>query len=486
MTPDTPTLARRLGLPTAIAVVVGSVIGAGIFLKPGNIAADAGSFPLIFSVWIAGGVLCLLGALCFAELGAMFPQAGGLYVYLREAYGKPVAFLFGWNEFIFGKPASIGALAVAFVGAIAKAMNWTLNPFAELLVVSALISGLAWVNIRGVQWGGWVQLVITLIKVVFLTSVALLPVVLAGFGRSGIEMANYSTTVVPLKSGWFSQSAAALLAVMWAYHGWHGLTPLAEEVKDPQKNLPRGLLWGVGIVTLLYLSANLAYHGAMSMSEMAAARDHAAEQMPQKLLGAAGATAMAAVIVCSTFGAINSNLLEAPRVSFAMGRDRLLFRWLGLVHVEHRTPSVAIAVTALMSIAAVAAVTLAKFAVRDVSAGRLNGDLLQRLVSGLQQGTAFQLLTNFVVFSSTVFFILCVLAVFVLRRTRPDLPRPYKTWGYPWVPAAFIAVTGPFLYQAWRSNPAEAGAGMLLILLGVPVYFGFRYAARRDSLPTSV
>lgn len=482
------TLQRRLGLPTAVAMVVGTVIGSGIFFKPGGIAADAGSFPLIISVWVFGGVVCVLGALCFAELGTMFPHAGGSYVYLRETYGRAVAFLFGWSEFAFGKPASIGALSVAFVGSAFKAAGRVTQSGEEvkhlsqdLGMVFVLIVGLAWINIRGVHWGARVQFAVTCVKIAFVALVAIVPFALTLLGRDAVHLANYQSTVTPARPTFWTQAAAALLAVSWAYHGWHGLTPLGEEIRDPQRNLPRGLLWGVCIVTALYLSANVAYYGAMSMSQMAAAKNHAAEQMLTNLLGPAGAAAMAAVILCSTFGAINANLLEAPRVSFAMGRDRVFFRQLGLVHANYGTPSVAIAATAAMALSAVTLVAATKIFAASVDPLSIEWEFGRRLMESVRKGTVFDLLTNFVVFSSTVFFVLCVLAVFVLRFTRPDHPRPYRTWGYPWVPLAFLLINIPFLGATWMSNPAEAMAGLAVLAVGLPVYLLF--FARRAATP---
>ncbi|MCC7420211.1 MAG: APC family permease [Planctomycetaceae bacterium] len=481
-------LQRRLGLPTAVAVVVGTVIGSGIFFKPGQIAGDAGSFPLIFSVWIFGGIVCILGALCFAELGTMFPHAGGLYIYLREAYGRPVAFLFGWSEFAFGKPASIGALSVAFVGALFNAAgrktvaaNEVSHMLQDVGLVFVLVTGLAWINIRGVHWGAGVAFAITLVKIVFVGLVSLIPFALTLAGHDAVHASNYSSTITPLQPTFWTQATAALLAVSWAYHGWHGLTPLGEEIRDPQRNLPRGLLWGVGIVMALYLGANLAYHGAMTMGQMAAAKNDAAQQMLTNLLGQSGSAAMAVVIVCSTFGAINANLLEAPRISFAMGRDRVFFRQLGQVHSNYGTPSIAIATTAAMALLAVTLVAVVKMGAGKVDASNITWNFGRQLMVSVQQGTIFGLLTNFVVFSSTVFFVLCVLAVFILRFTRPGIPRPYRTWGYPWVPLAFLLINIPFLFATWTSNPAEALAGLAVLAVGLPVYFLF--FARNAGVP---
>lgn len=486
-------LRRDLGLPIAIAVVVGNVIGSGIFLKPGNIAAESGDFRLIISVWVFGGILCFLGGLCFAELATMLPEAGGLYVYLREAYGKLVGFLFGWTEVIFGKPASIGALAVAFTGSFSLAIGWQPSTIAQVALASALIITLAGVNIAGVIWGGRMQLLTTVIKAGFLFGVGLLPFVLVPFTAESVDFSNYSTTVAPRQATLAGQVGAVLLAVMWAYNGWHGITPLSEEVRRPQRNIPLALLIGIGILMTLYLLANFAYHGVLSMDEMSAAGDHGAEQMLQKLLGQAGLAAMSAVIMCSTLGAINSNLLQAPRVSFAMGRDAVFFKTLGRVHQNFRTPAPAIVVMAIMSIALILSAAVAKEMVRvDSQAGtsrapapavdESQSELVSKVVESLRDDSIFDLLTNFVIFSASIFYVLGVLAVIVLRYKMPTAERPYRTLGYPITPLLFLAVYAWFLTQVYTTNVLESRVSVVLIVIGIPVFFAYRATHRnRDQ-----
>ncbi len=492
------TLHRALGLAMAMAVVVGNVIGSGIFLKPGTIAAEGGNFALIMSVWVFGGLLCVLGALCFAELATMLPRAGGLYVYLREAYGQPVAFLYGWTEFLFARPAAIGALGVAFAGTLTLSLEtaWggsksgavfgeTQREVIVVVFASVLIAGMAWVNIVGVLWGGRVQLVTTVFKAGGLALVALTPFVLIPFVSQSVELANYSTTVQPVKADLASRIGLVLLAVMWAYNGWHGVTPLAEEVHNPRRNIPLALFGGIGLLIALYVAANLAYHGVLSMSEMSARGEKASEFMLQKLFGLAGLSIMSSVIMCSTFGAINTNMLQAPRITFAMGRDGAFFRTLGHIHANYRTPAVAIFVTALMAIALVVIVAVAKYFVRIPSEAKSTAavqdaaTLMPLLIQSLRDGTIFKLLTNFVIFAVSIFYTLAVLAVIVLRIRRPDLQRPYKTLGYPVVPVFFIAVYVWFLYQIYRNNPLEANMGALLIALGIPVYVVYQSWSRR-------
>lgn len=457
-----PSLLRALGPGMAIAIVVGNVIGSGIFLKPGRIAADAGEFGLIISAWIAGGLICLLGALSIAELAAMLPRAGGLYVYLREAYGRPLAFLFGYTDFLFIRPASVGALSVAFVANLTALLAIRHNPVLEVVLCLSVIGLLGWINIVGVIWGGRMQGVTTLIKAGFVAAVALLPVILWLLGREPGTFANYSTTVSTADASFSGRFALALLAVLWAYNGWEGVTSTAEEIRDPQRNLPWSLFAGLGILILLYVSANLAYHAVLPMNELAAAGTGGSLLYGKTLLGPIGSQIISVGIMLSTFGAINSNILLGPRVSFAMGRDGVFFRSLGRVHANYRTPAVAICVTCVMSAVLVIA-----------SAVRIGWFQYNPEVS------IFDQLTNYVIFSSSIFFMFVVVAVFVLRRTHPEWERPYRTIGYPIVPIAYIVCYAWFLYQVYLQQPFEANVGLGLIALGVPVYLAWNAWARR-------
>jgi len=471
---------RALGAGTAVAIVVGNVIGSGIFLKPGQIAADVGSFPMILAAWVFGGVICLFGALCFAELAVMLPHAGGLYVYLREAYGRPVAFLFGWSEFLFGRPASIGALSVAFVGSFGAMMSIELSVVTQVSLALLLIGLLAWVNILGVLWGGRIQVTTTLLKAGFLALLATVPFAFAMFGSSPVVWAHYQSQIAPQQTTLATRFSAAMLAVLWAYNGWHAITPVAEEVKDPRKNIPRALFGGIAILVVLYVSVNCAFHGVLSMSEMADADrpmprrrlQEVPQRMVQKLLEPHGVDAarwgvalMSAAVMCSVFGAINSNLLNGPRVSFAMGRDEAFVRQLGRVHVVYRTPATAIAVEALMAALLVIAATV-----------------LVQTATSLQDRNIFDMLTDYTVFSASLFYMMAVLAVLVLRRKHPEWERPYKTWGYPVVPVLYLAFYSWFLYYVYLAKPFEARVGLCLVAAGLPVYGAWRAWAVRHPV----
>ncbi len=248
------------------------------------------------------------------------------------------------------------------------------------------------------------------------------------------------------------------------------------------RNIPLALFGGIGILIVLYLAANFAYYGALSMTELAASGEHAAETMASKLLGPLGATIVTAIVMCSAFGAINSNLLISPRVAFAMGRDGLFFRGLGRVHANHQTPAVAIVVQALMAMALVVVSGLLKTLMAGVDASATPPGLLRKVIVTLQQESIFTLLTNFVIFAASIFYMLCVLSVFILRRKRPDWPRPYRTWFYPLAPLLFLGFYAWFMFKICEQKPFEACAGLALIGLGLPVHWAWQYRQRRRSL----
>ncbi|MFO1021514.1 MAG: amino acid permease [Planctomycetales bacterium] len=465
---EQPGLLRALGPGMSTAIVVGGVIGSGIFAKPGIIAAAAGDFRIIISAWVVGGVLSMLGALCFAELATMLPHAGGIYVYLREAFGKPIGFLFGFNEFLFGRPASIGALAMFFVTPLLKFFPQNSQVWAQAFLAVVMIAALAWVNIRGVLWAGHVQGWTTLIKSLFLGGLALTPFVLSALGfDSGLSLAHYNSRVEPLYSDFFHQFAAVLLAVMWAYNGWHDVAPVAEEIKEPQKNIPLAFILGVGIVIALYVAANLAYHGVLTMAEIRDAKNSTPQFAIARMFRTFGSEAahvgtlmIDAVIMCSAFGALNANLLLGPRISFAMGRDKTFINRLGNVHKDYRTPSDSILVQAgLSAILVILAAGIIEF------------------VPVFKHKNPFDLLTDTVVYSASVFYMLGVIAVFVLRVRHPDWDRPYRTWGYPAVPALFLLGYTLFMALAVQAQPFEGLTGLILAIAGFPVYYAWQALA---------
>ena len=463
---EKPGLLRALGPGMAIAIVVGNVIGSGIFAKPGEIAAAGRTFPLIITAWIVGGVLSFLGALCFAELSAMLPQAGGMYVYLQKAYGRCVGFLQGWSWFLFTKPAAIGALSMIFVEHLEAVGGISISTPGAVGLAVILIGGLALINVIGVLWGGWVQNITTVIKVAFVLFVACLPYLVSVFADGGFSTGLLSrslpvTDAAPSLGGRF---AVVLLAVMWAYNGWHGITPVAEEIRDPGRNIPRALLGGTLILTVLYVSANVAYHGVVPMGEMAEPenQERVAVLMFDRLLGPKGAMLIALGVMVSTFGAINSNMLLGPRVPFAMGRDDPLLRWLGAVHPRFRTPARAIVLQGLMGVIML-----------------IGSACLVRWVPSLQGTSMFAILTGYIIFASSLFYMLTVAAVLVLRRKMPMAERPFRC--PTWIPFLYLAFYSWFLYNVYQRKPVEANIGILLNLSGLPVFVAGLWWARRRS-----
>jgi len=477
-------LVRVLGLGIAIAMVVGNTIGSGIFRKPGLIAADADSFPLIIAGWIGGGLVCLMGALCFAELAAMLPHAGGMYNYLKEAYGKPVAFLYGWSEFFFGTPASCGALAIMILETLAVVCGIQGQLSEITLVVGSilLIAFVAFVNVRGAIWGGNVQGITTVIKAGSVALIALLPLVLMLIGSSALRWDHFTShfdpalfdpavstltpqkfqeMTVPRYTTLPAQMAAILLAVMWSYNGWDGVAPVAAEVRDPNKNIPRALFAGVGILILVYVGANVAYHGVLNMTELVETPGTTAQAMLRKQLGVfgpgwatAGVTALSVVIAISSFGAINSNLMQSPRVAYALGHDGVFFEKLGHVHPSYRTPTIAICTQATMASLMVVGARVSK-----------------HYVAALKTRDLFDILTDYVIFSASVFLVLSVIGVIVLRYKHPEWHRPYRTLGYPVTPLLFVGFYVWFLPTAYRLESFAAHVALILIVLGLPAYF---------------
>jgi len=439
----------------AIAVVIGNTIGAGIFVKPGRIAADAGSFPLIYSVWIFGTILCVLGGLCLAELAAMHPRSGGLYVFLREAYGPLPGFLFGWQEFLFARPASTGALAVVCVTSFLRILGSNAGPWQTVPLAVFLILLIAWFNVLGVLWGARLQALTTLIKCGLVLLVALLPWILTVTGKPALNFGLLAESVSPNQPNVSSQFAAVLLAVMWAFNGWEGVVPIAEEIKNPGKNLPLALLGGIGLLGVLYMGATLAYHLVVPISEMVDPenREHVAELLLTRSLGPWAGSMMSVGLVLSTLGTINSNLLTSPRVTYAMGRDGLLPPAFASVHPKYRTPAVAIGFQAVMACFMVFA-----------------SALLIEYTDYFHDKTIFDLLTDCIVFAASLFYTAAIASLIVLRRKQPDLLRPFKTPWYPWTPVVYIIAYTWFILSILYEQPAEGLFGILLIAVGIPYY----------------
>jgi amino acid transporter len=453
----------------ATAVVVGTVIGSGVFKKPQAVAENLPTFSMAAAVWILGGVLALLGALSLAEVAVLFPKAGGNYVFLREGYGRPFGFLWGWVEFWIIRTASIAALATIFteschdvLRAAMEASGTVLSYWEQKTMTMAVVLFLALVNVRGVRWGGGLQLAITIVKVGSLLVITLLPWVILALGRMSVQPVPATPEEVQAATHppdlTLAHFLTAFLGVLWAYHGWMNIAPIAGEVRNPNRNIPIAFLAGVLIVIFVYLGANLAYHRVLPMWEMRFMKDTpVATVFSVRLLGSIGGMLMSGAIMCSVFGALNGNLLVGPRLLYAMGEDRLAPRSLGTVHPRYHTPAVAILVMAAWAI------------------GLILGVAVLTELSLLQEGKShFDVLTDFAMFGSVTFETLAVSTIFVFRRKLPDAPRPYRCWGYPLVPALYLVLPALVLGNMFLNQPIEALTGAGFIALGTVVYVAFR------------
>jgi APA family basic amino acid/polyamine antiporter len=441
------TLPRVLNWFDATTVVVGSIIGSGVFLKAGTIAREVGATGPILAVWIGVGLLTLCGALALGELAAMLPHAGGPFVYLREAYGRLPAFLWGWTEFWIIRTGSIGALACATTIYLGQLVN--LAPLAQEAITTLIVVGLAVVNILGTRRGAGAQNITTIIKLGFLAVLILGPWLL---GEAAVENLQ---PVWPSKLGssFWAGIGAAMIAVMWPYDGWINLTPIAEEIHRPQRNLPLALGLGMAIVTFVYVGANLGYHLTLPM-DVVQKTDAIAAATCEKLFGEWGSTLAAIGVMCSTFGAVNANMLVGPRIYFAMSRDGLLPESLSKVHATFRTPANAIALQAVWTV-------MLLFIAHRVRDWRSEPSVMY----------VFDTLTDMVIFGGSVFYAMAVAAVFVLRRRHPEWERPYRAFGYPVTPILYLLMFAAALTALFVKNPERSLLGSLLIFAGIPVYY---------------
>jgi APA family basic amino acid/polyamine antiporter len=430
-------LPRVLGMLDIVGILVGTVIGSGIFIVPATVAAQVHSPVLMLTVWVVGGILSFFGALAFSELGAMYPHAGGMYVYLRESYGGLISFLFGWTLFLVIESGSIATLSMAFAS---KYLPYfvPLGTVGIKTVAIVLIALLTAVNYAGTRYGARLQNVLMFIKFAAIVGVA---IVVLGLGRGSADH-FVEPAAPPFTGALLSSFGVALVATLWAYKGWEAATFTAGELKDPQRNLPLGLFGGTLAVIGLYLLANVAYLWVLPASDIARSSRIAADAM-QSAVGAAGAGIVAVVILLSITGAANGNLLTAPRVFYAMASDGVFFRQFARVHPRFVTPYVSILATGAWA------------AVLSLS------------------GT-FEQLAAYVIFGQWIFFGLTVAGVMILRHRRPDVPRPYRTWGYPFTPIVFIAAALFISINSLIAQPLNALAGLGIILAGIPAYLYWR------------
>jgi APA family basic amino acid/polyamine antiporter len=439
-------LPRSLNAWHAISIVVGTIIGSGIFLVPAEMMQAVGSAGMVYAVWIAGGVLSFFGALTYAELGSMKPAAGGEYVFIRDAYGSLGGFLYAWTWFIIAKPASMATVAMGTVRVLGglKGMEWTSRVALHLwlplswgqVVAIALCVAISALNYAGVRRAGNFQLFFTGLKVALVLVIAA-----ACFAWSGGSWSHFSGVATGAKGG-VAGFMAALVAALWAYDGWNDLNMVAGEVRQPEKTIPRALITGVAVVAALYMLMNAAVQYVLPASAVASSGHAAADAM----LLAAGAGWVSLVVACmalSMLATLNGTVMSGARIPYAAARDGLLWHALAKVHPRYGTPAAAIVVQCVMASALLC-------------------------VSG-----RFRELFSLAIFAEWLFYMIAASTIFVFRRREPQAARPYRVWGFPVVPAVFVLVSALLLYYTFLDNLRLSLGGVVVILAGLPVYAYF-------------
>ena len=444
-------LERRLGPYDAAAIIVANVIGGGILFRSPAVAAAVPDAPWFLLAWIAGGVLAFMGAMAYAELATLRPKAGGEYVYLREAYGPLAGFLTGWTSFVAGFSGAMAASAVflittldRFVPGIANATPLLAIPIPftpvvfsfsrHTLAASAVIVAAAFIHIRGVGPGRVASNILTTLKIT-----AFVVFIAFGLTAGTGETANLAQSAGPVEfRGWLF----ALIPVMFTYSGWNAAAYMAEEIRDPGRNVPRALLLGTVVVTVIYLLINVLYLYVIPIGELAGVQGSVLDVVADRLLGVRAGDIMAVVAIVSLAAGINAWTFAGPRVYFAMARDNAFFKSAARVHPKYKTPAVSI-------------IAQAAFAILLILIGSLDA------------------IANYVGFAITLFAGAAVAAVFVLRAREPDAPRPFKAIGYPVTPAIFVVVSLAIVLNALYTSPRVTLMGTLIILAGVPLYFFF-------------
>ncbi len=441
-----PELARDLGISHAGAVVVGTIIGSGIFLVPSEMMQAVGSAELVYLAWIVGGLLSFFGALTYAELGAMKPQAGGEYVYVRDGYGPLAGFLYAWTTFLISKPASIATVTTGFVRILGTfpalaffnrevVTTPLVITYGQLVAIGAAIF-ISILNYIGIRKAGDFQLIFTILKVGII-----LAIVFVGFGASAGTWHNFATDFARAKGG-IAGFMAALVAALWAYDGWNDLNMVAGEIRRPERSIPIALVAGVGMVGALYILVNAAVQYVLPAAAVAASPRPASDAMAA-ILGQAGASIVSAAMALSMLVTLNGTTMSGGRIPFAVARDGYFFHALAKVHPRFHTPSTSIVVQAILA-------------------------CLLLLVGG-----SFRQLFSLAIFAEWLFYMVTSSTVFVFRRRDPQVVRPYRVWGYPIVPALFVAASAILLYYTFTDNLRNSLMGTLVILAGIPVFYLF-------------
>jgi APA family basic amino acid/polyamine antiporter len=447
------TLVRGLGLLAATSIVVGGVIGTGVFLKARVMTCNVDTPGMVLAAWAVAGLLSLAGALTYAELAVLMPRAGGEYVFIREGYGRPLAFLYGWTRFFVASTGGMAGLAAGFAiflniasgGAVAAAHALGLP-----LVAAGAIVAVTLVNCAAVTVGGRVATVMAFLKVTLVAGVGVAALLLARGSWDHFSMSAATGTcegVLASARGGFAGFGAAMLGAMWAYNGWNELTFLAGEVDNPRRSLPIALIGGIGILMALYLFANFAYFYVLSPAAIASVPESSAvaTEVVSRFLGGGATGLMAAALAMSVFGALLVTTMASARVPYAMAADGVFFA--PLAHVSART----------------------RVPVRALLAQGVWGIVL--VFSG-----SYDVLTDYAIFAVLIFVALATASVFVFRRRRPEAERAYRTIGYPVVPILFLIVAGWLIVNTFMATPGRALAGVGLMLAGLPFYW---YWSRR-------
>jgi basic amino acid/polyamine antiporter, APA family len=443
-------LSRDLGVSHASAVVIGTIIGSGIFLVPAEMMQAVGSAKLVYLAWLVGGLLSFFGALTYAELGAMKPQAGGEYVYVRDAYGPLGGFLYGWTWFVIAKPASVATIATGLVRILGTfstfsffSQNAVPNPlpitFGQLVAILAAVL-ISLLNFLGIKKAGEFQLVFTVLKVAII--LAIVAICFGGTGNATSQgWSNFAGTFSGAKGG-ITGFMAALVAALWAYDGWNDLNMVAGEVKTPERSIPIALIAGVAIVGLLYVLMNAGVQYVLPANAIAASPRPASDAVAL-IMGRMGAAIVSVGMAISMLVTLNGTIMSGARVPYAMARDGYFFRTLANVHPRFYTPSAAIVVQAVLSIIL------------------------------LLLGGNFRQLFSLAIFAEWLFYMIAASTIFIFRWREAEAERPYRVTGYPVVPALFIAAAGVLLYYTFRENLPNSLYGLLVILAGIPVFAWF-------------
>ncbi len=443
-------LVRGLTLFDAIAIVLGTIIGTGVFLKTGTMAQLLGNPYWVLLAWVVAGLLSLTGALAYAELGSMMPDAGGEYVYLREGYGDMWAFLYGWMRFWIGSPGSIAAYAVGAMTFMSGVVDLSVvggqTPAAIICIVFFSL-----LNCLSVAFGGKIQAFMSSIKFMILLLLGVGTFILSDSGT----FAHFSKTIPTTEVVGWSAFGTAILAALWAYDGWNNLTMVAGEIQNPKRNVPLSLMIGMVCILGLYALVNLAFFYALPMAEIVTSSSSlypdslpVATKAAMTFLGSSGIAILSAAFVFSSIGAMNGSILTSARVPYAMARDGLFFKSLGNVSEKTHVPVISILVQALVA-------------------------------SCLALSGTFDQLTDYVVFSAWIFYAMITGVVFKLRRTRPDAVREYKALGYPVLPAIFIILGVLLLINTVITSPKSTAIGLTFILTGIPVFYFFKKSVTR-------